>query len=317
MMNARVTGLRSVELGVPNLRQSVAFYQFVWGLHPVLEESDGIHLGANGGTHHVLTLRERPQAGLIAVHFAAEDKASVAGLHARIKAFGVELSSEPKELPRETGGGYGFRFLTPEGVALSISCDVVVRANVIYDTSKPNKLSHVVLNSADIEQQTRFFIDVLGFRLSDSTDMMDFIRCSADHHSMALARGNGPSVNHISYELASIDGMMRGAGRLKGGGFNPEWGLGRHGPGNNAFLYFIDPNGFVVEYTAELEQVDEAAYRPNDAKYWREFPLRPCRWGVATRPSNRAMAAFAGDMSVADPTDGLRCEEIMAKVLAR
>lgn len=317
MIGAKVTGLRSVELGVTNLRQSIAFYSHVWGLEPILLEDGAAHLGADGGAHHVLTLRERPQCSLLNVHFATVDKAAVNALHGRIQAFGVDVEGQPRELPDGTGGGYGFAFRTPEGVSLNISSDVVGRPSTSHDTSKPSKLSHVVLNSANVEQQTRFFLDVLGFKLSDSTDMMDFIRCSADHHSVALARGNGPSVNHISYELDGIDGMMRGAGRLKSGGFNPEWGLGRHGPGNNVFLYFIDPNGFVVEYTTELEKIDEASYMPNDAKYWREFPLRPCRWGVATRPSNRIMAAFSGDLGVADPADGLRCEEIMAKALAR
>ena len=36
-----------------------------------------------------------------------------------------------------------------------------------------------------------------------------------------------------------------------------EWGPGRHGPGNNAFNYFIDPFGVVIEYTAEVEQIDD------------------------------------------------------------
>lgn len=315
MIQPKVTGLRSVELGVPNLRQSAAFYNYVWGLETIAEEEGTVHLGAGGGARHVLTLREKPVSGLLGVHFATSDKRSVEGLHAKAQAFGVDVASAPNELSENVGGGYGFQFRTPEGVVLNISSDVVESQVSVIDTSKPNKLSHVVLNSGDVEQQTRFFVDLLGFKLSDSTDMMDFIRCSSDHHSVALARGNGPSVNHISYELSSIDGMMQGAGRLKSGGFNPEWGLGRHGPGNNVFLYFIDPNGFVVEYTTELEQIDEATYRPNDPRYWREFPNRPCRWGVATRPSDRVMAAFSGDLSVADPADGLRCEDIIAKNL--
>ena len=52
-------------------------------------------------------------------------------------------------------------------------------------------------------------------------------------------------------------------------------------------------------------------------KYWRDFPMRPCRWGMAGHPSNRLKAAFGGDISVADPNDGKRCEEIMAKTLGR
>ncbi len=51
--------------------------------------------------------------------------------------------------------------------------------------------------------------------------------------------------------------VMRGGGRMKDAGYPIQWGPGRHGPGNNLFNYFIDPFGVVIEYTAEVEQVDE------------------------------------------------------------
>ena len=37
-----------------------------------------------------------------------------------------------------------------------------------------------------------------------------------------------------------------------------RWGPGRHTAGDNTFSYFVTPNGFAVEYTAELERVDRA-----------------------------------------------------------
>lgn len=317
MNTAKVTGLRSIELGVPNLNQSAAFYGQVWGLDPVFAEGDTIHLRANGGEHHIVTLRERPKAGMLGVHFAATDKTAVNALHAKAKSFGAKVTSDPKELPASAGGGYGFQFTTPEGHVLNISSDVASHTNEVADRSKPTKLSHVVLNSADVPQQSDFFIDLLGFKRSDTTDMMDFIRCCADHHSIALARGQGPCLNHMAYEVANMDGLMRGAGRMKHNGFPVEWGVGRHGPGDNVFSYFVEPNGFVVEYTTEIEQVDEATYMPHDAEYWRSFPMRPCRWGMANHPSNRIRAAMGGDLSVADPKDGKRCEEIMAEKLGR
>ena len=36
MINARVTGLRSVELGVPDLDKAAEFYRNVWGLEDVV-----------------------------------------------------------------------------------------------------------------------------------------------------------------------------------------------------------------------------------------------------------------------------------------
>jgi catechol 2,3-dioxygenase-like lactoylglutathione lyase family enzyme len=317
MTSAKVTGLRSVELGVTNLTQSAAFYSHIWGLEPVVSEGDTVHLRGNGPEHHAVTLRERPKAGLLGVHFAASDRTAVDALHAMAKAAGVNIAGAPADLPQSAGGGYGFRFNTPDGHVLNISADVARHPNTVNDRSKPQKLSHVVLNSTNIDQQTAFFIDTLGFKLSDKTDMMDFVRCSADHHSIAMARGNGPCLNHMAYEMANIDGLMRGAGRMKTSGFNVEWGLGRHGPGDNVFTYFIEPNGFVVEYTTEIEQVDEATYMVHDAEYWRNFPGRPCRWNMAGHPSNRFKAAASGDLSVADPEAGKRCEEVMAQTLGR
>jgi catechol 2,3-dioxygenase len=317
MINAKVTGLRGVELGVGDLHQSAAFYNQVWGLEPVGIDGDTLRLRGNGTEHHVVTLRERQKPGLLGVHFAADDRDAVVALHAKAKAFGTSVLSEPADLPREAGGGFGFSFRSLEGHVLNVSCDVARHENVVNDRSKPIKLSHVVLNSVRIGDEVDFFKDLLGFKLSDSTQMMEFIRCSADHHSIALARAQGPSLNHMAYEMADIDGLMRGAGRMKRHGFDIEWGVGRHGPGDNVFSYFIEPNGFVTEYTTEIQQVDETDFEPHDAQYWSSFPMRPCRWGMATQPSNRVRAAMGGDLSVADPSAGKRCEEIMAKTLGR
>jgi len=319
MPNARITGLRSIELGVPDLDRSSDFYQAVWGLQEVAADGDTIHLRGTGAEHHVVTLRQRPRAALLGVHFSASDRNAITELHAKAKAYGTDGLTAPAELPRTAGGGYGFRFDTPDGLPLAISADVVQHPDVAADRSRPTKLTHVVLNSARIDEQTAFFKDLLGFRHSDSTEMMEFIRCCADHHSVAFARGNGPSLNHMAYEMPNIDGLMRGAGRMKQNGFNIEWGVGRHGPGNNVFTYFIEPNGFVTEYTTEVEQVDEASYVPNTAEYWAKFPGRPCRWNMAGHPSNRLRAAMGGEI-FAPPEGGdenLRCEDVMARKLGR
>jgi catechol 2,3-dioxygenase-like lactoylglutathione lyase family enzyme len=317
MNNAKVTGLRGVELGVRDLHQSAAFYSHVWGLEPVGGQGDTVRLRGNGAEHHVVTLRERPQPGLLGVHFAVADRDAVVALHAKAKAFGAAVQGEPADLPRDAGGGFGFSFKSLEGHVLNVSSDVARHPNVVNDRSKPVKLSHVVLNAARIGDEVTFFLDLLGFKLSDSTQMMEFVRCSADHHSIALARAQGPSLNHMAYEMENIDGLMRGAGRMKQHGFNIEWGVGRHGPGDNVFSYFVEPNGFVTEYTTEVQQVDETDFEPHYAEYWANFPMRPCRWGMATQPSNRVRAAMGGDLSVADPGAGKRCEEIMAKTLGR
>jgi catechol 2,3-dioxygenase-like lactoylglutathione lyase family enzyme len=321
MANSTVTGVRSIELGVRDLHQSAEFYTKVWALEEVSAAGDTMHFRATGGEHHVLTIRERPQASLLGVHFAAADRSAVDQLCAKAKGYGVAVADHPAPLDASAGGGYGFRFETPDGLPMTISSDSAQHPDVVVDRSRPTKISHVVLNSARTDDQVPFFIDVLGFKLSDSTHMMEFLRCSADHHSIAIFRNNGPSLNHVAYELPNIDGLMRGAGRLKRSGFDVEWGVGRHGPGSNVFSYFIEPNGFVAEYTTELEQLDDATHVPQDASYWQKIMPNPDRWGLAGPPSNRMRAAMSGALYLGDrepgdaPAGDARCEDIIGRKL--
>ena len=321
MANSTVTGVRSIELGVRDLHQSAEFYTKVWALEEVSAAGDTMHFRATGGEHHVLTIRERPQASLLGVHFAVADRGAVDQLCAKAKGYGVAIADDPAPLDASAGGGYGFRFETPDGLPMTISSDSAQHPDVVVDRSRPTKISHVVLNSARTDDQVPFFMDVLGFKLSDSTHMMEFLRCSADHHSIAIFRNNGPSLNHVAYELPNIDGLMRGAGRLKRSGFDVEWGVGRHGPGSNVFSYFIEPNGFVAEYTTELDQLDDATHVPQDASYWQKIMPNPDRWGLAGPPSNRMRAAMSGALYLGERelsnalAGDARCEDIIGRKL--
>jgi hypothetical protein len=57
-----------------------------------------------------------------------------------------------------------------------------------------------------------------------------------------------------------------------------QWGPGRHGPGNNLFLFFDDPAGNHVELSAEMERFfdDYAQYEP---RIWNADPATVNLWG--------------------------------------
>src|SRR5204863_265648 len=107
-------------------------------------------------------------------------------------------------------------------------------------------------------------------------DFMAFLRCNQWHHRIAILPGP-PCVNHVAYDMHSVDGMMRGAARLKSQGFDIRWGPGRHTAGDNAFSYFVTPNGFAVEYTAELEAVD---FEGHEAKVHKPSQQVMDQWGI-------------------------------------
>jgi len=150
--------------------------------------------------------------------------------------------------------------------------------------------------------------------LSESADGIDFLRCTRDHHSVALGRIAGPGLHHMAFELADFDGLMGASGRLQMNGYPVEWGVGRHaGPGGNIFSFFVDPNGFAAEYTTEMEQVDDATYPHRTAEDWRNVPIRPCSWGVALKRSDKLLRARTG--KIVDEFNQ-SCTEIISRKLA-
>ena len=280
-----IVAVRSVEFDTPDVERSVAFYERIWGMRVVAREPDAAFLRAGGADHYALVLRSATTAGLARVGLTARDTATVDQLYACIPAAGGTVVGEPK---RRTGpgGGYGFVFTDPEERQFEVAAGMDGHDDTTHPNDRPTKISHVVLNASDADRTTRFLRDALGFRLRDQTKMMDFLGCNADHHSIAVARIGNTSLNHVAFEVADIDGVMRASGRLKQNGFAIEWGVGRHGPGSNVFSYFIDPNELAIEYTAEIQQVDDATYVVGTPETWARGSNLDA-WGLAEPPSRR------------------------------
>lgn len=266
-----ITHVRHFDLAVPDYDKQVEFYGKHWGLTATTDGDDLTYFAAEGSPEqYVVRVRKADDKRLDLVSFGAEDAAAVDKLAQDLGTSGIKLISEPGEV-QTPGGGYGFRFFDLEGRTIEISSDVEVRQHRKIEEREaiPVRLSHVVLNSPEPEKMRAWYEKHLGFRLSDTLnhprtgDLFYFMRCNAQHHSMAIARGPHASLQHASFELRGLDEYMRGSGRLLRSGFQKLWGPGRHAAGDNTFTYFLDPNGNTMEYTTELEVVEEDTWHPS------------------------------------------------------
>jgi catechol 2,3-dioxygenase-like lactoylglutathione lyase family enzyme len=306
MTQRLITHLRHVDLAVPDFGTQLDFYTNTWGLTAEHSDSGLAFLAAEGSPEqYVVRLREATDKRIDLISFGTATPADVDTLAGSLAADGVQLVSEPGTL-QTPGGGYGFRFFDNEGRTVEISSDVAVRQHRRIEEGEdiPVRLSHVVLNSRDPEGTRAFYEKHLAFALSDTLmhprmgEMMYFMRINAWHHSLAIARGPHPSLHHASFEMRGIDEYMRGTGRLLRAGVEKIWGPGRHLAGNNTFSYFLDPHGNTVEYTTELETVDEDTWHPH--MYDFSDPMVSDQWGTAN-----AMNEFVAQKSFNDPDKGL------------
>ncbi|MGE5640046.1 MAG: VOC family protein [Clostridia bacterium] len=248
--------LRSVELAVPDPGEAGQFFEKTWGLLPA---GEGRFRGA--GSHPWIIEVQKGEPAIRSIDFSCSSKE-------------LQKLNEKGLLKKNCVQG-------PEGQVYRFIADEKPLAE-IKDADKPIRITHVVLNTPDREACERFAVDVLGFTVSDRTKHMTFVRCNSKHHCLAFAGSDAPSLNHIAFEVPSLEAVMRGIGRMRDAGFEAVWGPGRHGPGNNVFGYFIAPWGGIVEYTAEVSQVGPD-YRVGGPDDWTWPPGRIDHWGVSKK----------------------------------
>jgi catechol-2,3-dioxygenase len=149
---------------------------------------------------------------------------------------------------------------------------------------RPRKLGHVVTGSTDQEGSHRFFVEGLGFKISDTVPgLATFIRCSTDHHNLLIQQAPLAFLHHTSWQVNDVDEIGRGAtALLEKDPARHVWGLGRHHVGSNFFWYLRDPAGNFTEYYSDLDCiVDDALWTPG---VW-EGARGLYNWGPPPPPS--------------------------------
>lgn len=268
-MTARVTDLQFIAHAVPDIEAERKFYGETWGLVEVAEHDSMIYFAAEGSAHpFVIRLRQDDEKKTDLIGFCTHTRADVDAIYTQAMAAGCRSICSPAQVDGRFGG-YAARFFDPDGHAIEINCETQQRAARELNVGEaiPVGLSHVVLHSPDHKGLTKFYEDVLGFKISDWIgEFMVFLRCNAAHHRLAIMPGK-PALNHVAFDVKSVDEMMRGLARMTKEGVTLSWGPGRHTAGNNTFTYYLTPNGNAVEYTSDLEECDDDTWVPNTYEF--------------------------------------------------
>ncbi|SOE06176.1 Glyoxalase/Bleomycin resistance protein/Dioxygenase superfamily protein [Variovorax sp. YR752] len=171
----------------------------------------------------------------------------------------------------------------PDGRWITFLAPEVDRPMPPGDSLLRARLQHFALRSPTPTKLVEFFVDDLGFVLSDRVldaqgDLTAaFMRTDSEHHSLAIFRAPQASFDHFSCEAPDWQQLRDWADHMARTGTDLAWGIGRHGPGNDTFLMVRDPDGNMGEISAELE-----VCRPGrPAGVWPHRPQTLNQWGVA------------------------------------
>ena len=138
------------------------------------------------------------------------------------------------------------------------------------------KLGHVVYYVSDMDRTVKFYTEILPLKVSDVNEHgMVFLRHGADHHTIAFAPRPGGvqppneylKLSHFAMEVESVETLFKIRDWLRQHNVTITF-EGRKGPGANAGVEFLDPDGYTIELYADMEQIGwDGQSRPS--KFWR------------------------------------------------
>ena len=276
------TAVSHIGFRVPDVAESERFYSRVLGMvrHDELPDG-GVRLGWGAG-HHVVDLLPG-EAGIDHYGFEVRDRDGIAGIAERLTAAGYEVAElDPSFVDESAGPIEAIVTKNPDGTPVHFHSAVHRQGENAADTGRrPIKFQHTTIGTADVQAMIDYFVNTIGFRISDqlADGRFCWLRSDRDHHTLAIVNVGRPGVlDHYSYDLAEWEDFKAWCDRLTELDVPVEWGPGRHGPGNNLFVFFNDPAGTHIELSAEMEKFwdDGVTYVP---RQWKPTPFAVNMWG--------------------------------------
>ena len=258
-----------VELLTPKLDESVEFFKDVMGLTESGRAGDSIYLRCWGEFYHhsvVLTAAKQPGLGHAAWRTLGAEELPEAV--SRIEATGVH----GEWIEKSVGHGRAYRFRGPGGHVHEVFWDVErYVAPPRLKSTHPERaerfgccgiaarqLDHLTVATAKIKDASMWYRDALGFRFMATTSLDDdpntivfgVVTTNEKSHDLGLAIDLSEitgRMHHLAFWVDSQEDLLRAADFLLESGTPIEFGPGRHGIGEQSYLYFREPGGLRLE----------------------------------------------------------------------
>jgi catechol 2,3-dioxygenase-like lactoylglutathione lyase family enzyme len=287
--------LSHVALKTRDIEGQVRFYEEMVGLKETGRDDRGRAYLRCGDRHHALILVPLEGASDTLDHFALEAADGDAGVEATASALskaGIAYE-EKNDVP---GQGRSLRLCDPNGFSIELFGSMEkVSPNYGPRVVQPLQQDHLNFKVRDPEGTAEFYKEVLGFEVSDrlSDGSIVWMRCNPRHHSVAFIRDEEKTaLHHLGFEVADSAQLVHQAEHLMRNGRTLVWGPGRHGPGNNQFVYFRDLDRNIIEFACDMRLIWDQDYEPRSwdpgelwADLWGSLP--PTEWLEHPEPEER------------------------------
>jgi 2,3-dihydroxybiphenyl 1,2-dioxygenase len=136
-------------------------------------------------------------------------------------------------------------------------------------------LGHIGMMFGDQSAAREFYMDVLGFRLSDTIFGTPFVHVNPRHHSLVIGpagHGRPPGLHHVMVEVEDLDMVGYALDAVQERGADTiTLTLGKHTNDRMTSFYVTSPGGFNIEYGCGGVHIDDSVWTSasyNATSFW-------------------------------------------------
>lgn len=289
-----------VILAVTDLAASRRFYVDLLGLNVLHESKQALYLRGTEDREWTLKLEAAATPSLRQVGFKVGSDQALEDIAAIVKTHRWETEQDrPRMLRTQDPFGFPIAFYFQ-----SVRHPWLLQSYDLHRGPGIQRIDHVNFFTPEVQKMTRWYMDHLGFRLSEYSEDDDHVMWATwlhrkgNVHDMALTNGTGPRLHHFAYWMPDATRISQLCDILAAAGHTLERGPGRHGISNAYYLYLRDPDGHRIElYTSDYLTVDPD-FEP--IRWHIDNPRRQQMWGGIAPKSwfleGTAVEAFEGGL---------------------
>jgi len=272
-----IKDLAYVRVGAADLEESALFATETIGLQEVRRENNRIYVRGDERDHDICYVQGGVEKHVVGFE-VADEKALESGFKELQSAgVSVERGSDEEKLDRRVSDF--FRFSDPTGNHFEIVIRPQKSARRYFPTRDAgiNEFSHVGLKTTNAPRDEKFWTNNFNIHPNDWIGDAGLLSFDSVHHRIALFPADRPGIQHINFQVDSIDDIMRSYYYLSEKQVHIVFGPGRHVTSGAMFLYYEGPDGMIYEFSHGVRIIDDPNYRP------RQYPFTPeafCAWGA-------------------------------------
>jgi len=231
---------------------------------------------------------EEGSEGVVALGFEVRNEGDLRLVQERLINAGFS-AHEDEVLADRRGARRLLRSLDPAGMNLEIYVGAR-RSEKEFASPRGLKfvagdqgVGHVFLMTHDAKEMMRYYVDILGFRLSDTIefDAIEgiFLHCNQRHHSVAFAEVSSEvqtGLGHLMLETTTLDDVGYAFDLAQELGVATAT-IGRHTNDYMTSCYINSPSGFDIEYGWNGLAVDDENWtvgRHCSTSAWGHRPIK-------------------------------------------